>query len=236
MSRYARLFWVNMLDRLSPKVKAILMAAVGIGCFIIAGSLSHFFAAKESIPPVSDISVIEEVKDIYETLSPVSEPRIEARPAEWVLYVTGSVNKPGVYHLSEGARVYQLIDAAGGLTPVADEVAVNLAASLSDGSHLHVPQKGERRGEAPLIRGIDVDVIYPIHPVMPLSERQSLIDINAANEIELQTLPGVGPAIAKRIVEYRSKNGRFKQIGDLIDVPGIGGKKLEAISPLVTVK
>ena len=154
---------------------------------------------------------------------------------EWFLYITGSVRKPGVYRLPVGARLFQLVEAAGGLNNFADPVAINMASLLEDGLHIHIPRRGERPNQESTF--IVEPVVVPTAPVRPRSSipRSGLVDINRATEKELTALKGVGPALAKNVVEYRQKNGRFRNIEDLLQVKGIGDKKLEGFRKNVTV-
>lgn len=223
--------------KLGEKTKAIILAVIGGACLIGAWGLVQIFPQVQSslVAAPDSRSHKEAVDDFYKNAQPeknvLPEPTVVTE-VRWVVYITGSVNKPGVYRLPEGARVYQLVEVAGGLTPVADEIAINMAAPLADGDHLHVPQKGEQRREerAAAAGRVEVNVVQPMRP------RSGLLDLNSATENDLKNLPGIGPALAQRIVQHRQKNGRFKQVADLIEVPGIGGKKLEAISSFITVK
>jgi competence protein ComEA len=171
---------------------------------------------------------------------------------KWFLYITGSVRKPGVYQLSPGARLFHLVEAAGGLNNFADPVAFNLAAPLEDGMHVHIPKKGERKGERAIL--LDIPLYPGTVPSGPRSEfRESSgslrekrnaeernasapIDVNRATEEELIALKGIGPVLAKNIVEYRRKNGRFKSVEDLLRVKGIGPKKLEGFRGSVVAR
>ncbi|MDR1731272.1 MAG: helix-hairpin-helix domain-containing protein [Synergistaceae bacterium] len=156
----------------------------------------------------------------------------------WVLYITGSVRKPGVYRVPRGARLYQLVEMAGGLQSFADSASVNMAAPLEDGLHIHIPRKGQRYyGNSTIV--VQPEVRYPAsavpRPGSGGSSSAGVLDINRATAEELTRLKGVGPALARRIVEYRSQNGRFQNINDLLQVRGIGAKKLEKLRKFVTL-
>jgi len=135
--------------------------------------------------------------------------------------VAGWVRHPGVYEFTEGARVIDAIDAAGGARPGALLQALNLAAPLADGTQILVPREGQE-GVAP-------------PPVSGGAVAGGLIDVNTATAIELEELPGVGEVIAQAIVDYRTENGPFTSIDQLVDVSGIGDATLESIRDLVTV-
>ena len=125
-----------------------------------------------------------------------------------VVYVTGAVRKPGVYQLPDGKRIIDAIEKAGGVTPKADAVTVNLAALLIDGEQILVPE-----AFSPGASG--------------------LVHLNSADVTALDALPGVGPATAQRIVDWRDQNGGFRTVDDLEQVPGIGPAKLDALRDLV---
>ncbi|GAA3209482.1 ComEA family DNA-binding protein [Microbacterium terregens] len=141
-----------------------------------------------------------------------------APPASVYVHVSGSVSAPGLYVLHEGARVVDAVAAAGGFAAGADEMAVNLARPISDGEQLHVPTAGESATLA-----------------QTTAPGDGRVNLNTAQVAELDTLPRIGPALAARIIEWRDANGRFTSIEDLLAVPGIGDKMLEALRDLVTV-
>jgi competence protein ComEA len=141
-----------------------------------------------------------------------------------VVQAAGAVVRPGVYRLQEGARVIDLISAAGGPTSEADTQLVALAATLNDGVRVYVPKVGESP-PPPVGGSAGSAVATPAAPV----------DLNAATPEQLDALPGVGPATAAAIVAHRQEIGRYTTVEELLDVRGIGPAKLEAMRPLVTV-
>jgi competence protein ComEA len=134
--------------------------------------------------------------------------------------VAGWVRDPGVYEFAEGARVVDAIDAAGGARPGAVLQALNLAALLVDGSQILVPREGQEAVAPPVAGG---------------AVAGGLINVNTASTTELEELPGVGEVIAQAIVDYRTENGPFTSVDQLLDVSGIGDATLESIRELVTV-
>ena len=150
--------------------------------------------------------------------------------SNWVLYVTGAVRRPGVYTLPAGSRLFKLVEAAGGLDASADPAAVNMAAVLGDGLHVHVTKKGE---EQPAYASYGNPA--PGAPKTGLPKTGLPVDINRASVEELTALKGIGPVLAGNIVEYRFKNGRFRNVDDLLHVKGIGHKKLEQFRDSVIV-
>lgn len=146
-------------------------------------------------------------------------------PDDLVVYVSGAVAAPDVYRLPAGARVMDAVVAAGGLAGDAAGEDVNLAATLSDAQHVHVP----RLGDAPAAQGA-TDTGGDGQ-----ASQSGLIDLNRAGAVDLEELPGVGQSIAERIVAYREQQGPFQSVEDLQSVTGIGEKLFAKISPLVTV-
>jgi competence protein ComEA len=135
--------------------------------------------------------------------------------------VAGWVRRPGVYEFTEGARVIDAIDAAGGARSGALLEALNLAAPLTDGTQILVPREGQE-GVAPA-------------PVTGGAVAGGLVNVNSAIATELEELPGIGEVIAQRIIDYRTENGPFATVDELLDVSGIGDAILESIRELVTV-
>lgn len=142
-------------------------------------------------------------------------------PQELLVHVAGAVRHPGIVTLEPGSRIGDAVDAAGGPTTDADVHQLNLAAPVVDGLQVRVPVEGELvapTGIAPPA-GSDGGADGPL-----------LVDINVASEAELETLPGIGPALAAAIVEWRSANGPFAAVDELLDVPGIGPAKLSRLA------
>jgi competence protein ComEA len=137
-----------------------------------------------------------------------------------LVYVSGWVAEPGVVSLPPGARVGDAIARAGGARPGADLEGVNLAQPLMDGQQVMVPGPAGTSGPLPSVPGDD---------------RSGPIRLNAATAEELESLPGVGPVLAERIVAHREQVGPYEKVEDLLGVPGIGETKLAAIRDLVAV-
>lgn len=156
-----------------------------------------------------------------ETVTVSESGRTEAdavAEASVYVHVAGAVVAPGLYRLSAGARVVDVIAAAGGFAEDAEKGAVNLARPLSDGEQLVVPLIGEEPAG-----GV----------AAPAGDGR--INLNTATVAELDTLPRIGPALAQRIIDWRDTNGRFTSVEDLLAVPGIGDKMLESLRDLVMV-
>ena len=156
--------------------------------------------------------------------SPPSAP-----PVTVTVHVAGQVASPGVYAVPSGGRVADAVVAAGGTSAEADLEALNLAARVSDGERIHVPKKGET----------PPTVVGPTAPAPGGAGKGAaptgLVDLNTATAEQLDALPGVGPATSKAILAYRTSHGRFRSVTELLEVPGIGPAKLEALRPMVRV-
>jgi competence protein ComEA len=142
-----------------------------------------------------------------------------------VVHVTGAVPRPGVYALAQGSRVQDAISAAGGFLADAEKGGINLARALEDGEQLDIPYA---QGASPVI-GTESPVLTE-----PPSSAE-LININTASQSELETLPGIGPSTAQKIIQYREQNGPFVSTENIVNVPGIGPGTYERIKNLITV-
>ena len=148
------------------------------------------------------------------------------------IHISGEVKYNGVIELDKGARIDDAIKFAGGLTENADISEVNLAYELSDGQKLYIPTVGGAlQGEQKIITSENQEGI-----IESISLKDEKININTATQTEFETLPGIGPSLAYKIVEYRNQNGKFKTIEDLKKVSGIGENKYKQIESFVKIK
>lgn len=158
--------------------------------------------------------------------SPAAAPSGEAG-AVVLVHVVGRVARPGMVRLRPGARVADAVAAAGGATPGADLSAINLARTVVDGEQIRVPRPGEQptaasSAGAPAVSG-------------PGGAAPAAVSLNTADVAALDTLPGVGPVLAQRIVDWRTEHGRFTSVDELGEVSGIGEKLLAQLRPKVTL-
>lgn len=147
------------------------------------------------------------------------------------VHVIGAVPRPGLYEFIEGARVQDAIDVAGGLLSSADVSSINLAALLEDGQQLNIPYQD---GAEPLQSSSSDELVLPTEE-SSTAEDTELININTATVEELDSLPGIGPTTAQRIIDYRNENGPFDTIEDIQNVSGIGPSTFDDIKDLITV-
>lgn len=152
-------------------------------------------------------------------------------PVPWAVYVVGAVSHPGVVNIPPGSRVEHAVQAAGGLLPQADQQVINLAAPLQDGERVVIPTRHPEQTPASASQALAPTG----QRSNPLPETPSLIDLNTATLVELESLPEIGPVTAQKIIDYRTEHGAFKTIEGILDVPGIGPKTFDQIKDLITV-
>jgi competence protein ComEA len=139
-----------------------------------------------------------------------------------LVHVAGAVRRPGVYRLSAGARVKQAVERAGGARRGADVNAINLAAKVADGQQVVVPRRAPAAGAAGTSPSATSASVAGAPPAAP-------VNLNTATPEQLDTLDGVGPATAQKIIDWRTEHGGFRSVDDLSQVPGIGPKRMEAL-------
>lgn len=148
------------------------------------------------------------------------------------VYVTGAVNQPGVVTVATGARVADAVNACGGLSPDADAEAINMAQAVKDGQQIRVPAKGAQKAAANDTAGTKTAASAKAGGS---EDAGGLVNINTADEKALDTLPGVGPATAQKIIEYRENEGAFQSPEDIMKVRGIGKAKYEKMKDKITI-
>ncbi len=189
--------------------------------------------AVSNVDNLLDENIIEDEKNQIETKE--SSINAEEDLDEIVIHITGAVKKEGIVYLKEGDRVIDAIKKAGGENKNADLSQVNLAYVLSDGQKVYIPTKNENIQDFIVEGGIGLSSIQANNTRNTSTEENSKININKADEKELDNLPGIGPTIAQRIVDYRIENGKFKDKEDIKNVSGIGDSKYEEIKDNITV-
>ena len=186
--------------------------------FVVSTSALLFVARRTDPKPVQIIAA---------TPRATAAPLPTATPANIVAQVSGAVQAPGLVYLSAGARVDDAVKAAGGATADADLSRLNLARRVGDGELIVVPRLGDATA-APAATSRERLTATPA--VL------AAVNINTAGVEELDRLPGIGPAIAQRIIDYRNANGPFQRIEDIIKVRGIGPAEFDAIRQLIVVR
>ncbi len=180
---------------------------------------------------------------VFVSRAPSGEPiMLQPAPTEapMAVHVIGAVPRPGLYKFPEGARVQDAIDAAGGALADANMDALNLAALLEDGQQLEIPYQA---GTEPTDSASTFDLPSsgngnatdePTNDNSNDASSEDLVNINTASLDELDTLPGIGPTTAQKIIDYRDENGPFSTIEDIMNVSGIGPATFEDIQAMIT--
>jgi competence protein ComEA len=196
---------------------------VGIGAVAVLGVVALIVTVLVSMAGASGSTSTEPRVSITSTArARAGEPSPSPSTAQTFVHVLGAVARPGLYPLGPGSRVVDAVAAAGGFTADANQGGVNLARPVVDGEQLVVPAVGE-------------PVPQTSAPAGAASAPAGKLDLNAATAEQLETLPRVGPALSARILQWRTENGRFTSVDDLLEVPGIGEKTLDGFRELVTI-
>lgn len=219
--------------------KKVKWAAILAGLVVATAIYGHFTdddAAKASEEGLSTISTEKETG-----LNVEEEPEPVAEPEQIFIDVCGAVNSSNVVCVPEGSRVFEAIAAAGGATEEAELKYINLAAVCEDGQKIYVPTKAEMEaqnaggGGGTAIPGSSVMSEQSLTGTQGNVSSGGTVNINNATNEELQSLTGIGPSMASRIVEYRQQNGGFKTVEDLKNVSGIGDRTFEKLKDKVCV-
>lgn len=191
------------------KVKQVLL----LGAFIVLTLIGYYLLPKDEIIIQTNSSVAE--NENYFSGNQEKKNNI-------FVHIEGAINFPGIKEVPEGTRLFELIELAGGETENADVSKVNLASVLKDEQKIYIPF---------LIMDIEIDNDLNLDS----SFQNEMININYATEEELQTLSGIGPSMAKKIIAYRDENGYFNSIEDIMNVTGIGENKYNKIRNNITI-
>ena len=225
-----------------------LFIAAAISCMLFCSVLLHlhggFFGGQASVVEET-IDATSATNETQTGPEPVENSSSNQAFGKIVVYVSGAVKKPGVYSVTEGARLYELLSLAGGFTEEADRGAVNLAERVKDGQQRNFPscietaQKGYKATSAKSSKKSSSS--YQ-NSSKSYSSRKSqggkstaIVNINSATAEELQKVSGIGPKTAQLIIDYRTQNGDFTRREDLLQIKGIGPKKYEKMKGSLTL-
>ncbi len=198
------------------KIKLALTIAIGIIAIVGIIKAVDIYYEKNNTEQISISNFIE------------NETEDEKDNTKIKVYITGEVKNQGVIELEEGDRIADAIEKAGGQTEQASLKNVNLAYQLEDGQKIYIPNINDTETEI-----IDDGASGVVDDA---TIKQTVVNINKADEKELQSLNGIGESLATSIVQYRKENGNFETIEDLKNVPGIGDSKFENIKEYIKVK
>lgn len=205
------------MEILSKKQKIIVVVLIIFMCLIIG----YYFISKTQKNDYSELETIAEEKEQEEET--IEEDKI-------VVHITGEVENEGIIELEKGARISDAIEKAGGTTEEANIADVNLAYSLKDGQKIKIPNINEE-DEQIIKEEAGEDII-----IEGDNKKEEKININTANQTELETLSGIGPSTALKIINYKKEHGKFNNIEEIKNVPGIGESKFENIKEYICVE
>jgi competence protein ComEA len=200
--------------------------------YVLAGIIAMLFFLYTTFDDEAEMTEVGEgaMAIVTDDKVDMDEKAVETRDQKELLVmmadIKGAVINPGVYEVQEGGRVIDLIELAGGLAQDADPAAINFALYVEDEMAIYVPRIGE-----------EVNGALPVQAGQGGGEGTGgTVNLNTAQSNELQTLPGIGPAKAEAIIEYRETNGPFKSTEGLKEISGIGDKTFEKLKDLISVK
>ena len=214
------------------KIFKIVILVIAVSLLI--NVVGNYFSKSKTQELVIPVELTTETEIAEKENEEVSQKNVEAEKRVIYAEIKGEVKQPGVYQLEEGARVFDLIDLAGGLT----NEAINQAMLISDQMSLSVPnindwqaQESQQMTQPPLIQVGDGNTSPSTN-----GQADTLVNINTADNATLQTLPGIGVKKAEAIILYREEQGSFQTIEDILNISGIGAKSFEKLAPLITVE
>ena len=222
-----------MLNQFNLKQKIIIGIIVAV--IVIVIGIYGFFTMQneETMINLNEMLISGNEEQINQE---VNEIQSKDEIANIVVHITGEVKKTGVLTLPEGARIADAIESAGGATKEADLDSINLAYILEDGQKIYIPnQKDKENNEQKQYITIESGDNINVENNSTEKGANEKVNINIANQSELETLPGIGPSLASRIIEYREQNGKFNSVEELKNIKGIGDAKFEDLKDFATV-
>ena len=210
---------------------------VAIILFMLIICIIYYFYTKDNIAFSTDEEIFIE-NNVEEEIEETEE--VNQTSNKIIIHISGAVNKEGIVELEENSRIADAVEKAGGLKENADINKINLAFKLEDGMKVYIPSIEERKNEININNQIDEEQTSKyITSTSELNEdtnqNTGKVNINTANQTELETLPGIGPTTALKIINYRKEKGKFKSIEDIKEVSGIGDTKYEKIKDLICI-
>ncbi len=203
--------------------------------FIVIGTLMVMFIGYYIIKKQDDYKY-KEIETIIEEDSAANAVNYEEKIEDTsiIVHVTGAIKKDGIIKAKQGDRIADVIEKAGGITEEADLSKINLAYRVSDGQKIYIPSINEKNLQTETEEYITNEAGKNII-VEEEETNKEKVNINTATQTELETLSGIGPSTALKIINYRNENGKFKTKEDIKNVPGIGEQKYESIKENINI-
>ncbi len=201
--------YLRSLKQHQKNIEAVIIVLV-IAAVLIFGPKGENDKTEETLPNQSKTEIETEVNE---------NPPKKVAQKEYYVDISGCVKTPGIYKIKDGARLFEVIELAGGLTENADYNGFNQAEKIEDGDKIIIPSKQDLLDDE--VSGGTVS--------------SGKINLNTADITKLQEIPGIGPSTAEKIISYRQNNGRFHKIEDLLNISGIGEKTFAKMEDKITV-
>ena len=212
---------MNNLSKIQKRIFIIVI-------IIVLGIVGYYIYGRNS----NNTEITKEEEILVKT----EENTTDLQDGKIIVHITGAVKKEGIVMLRENSRIADAIEEAGGLKEDADMSKINLAYVLEDGIKIKIPSINDKEENEEITK--DEEVVENTSQSNAGSEnnKSETVNINKASQTELETLPGIGPSTALKIINYRNENGKFSSIEDLKKVSGIGDSKFDNIKDLISVK
>lgn len=218
--------------------KLILTVVILLVIFFKVVSYSGIFSFQNKINEIDDTTQIldesDSKGDIKSSDNDLKNNKENKDSKQIVVYISGEVSTPSVVTINSDKRLKDAIDMAGGLTKNADTERINLALKLEDSQHYIIPTKGDNTSINQDTQNSNDSSNTAANEDLNGNSNKK-ININSADQSELDKIPGVGESTAKKILEYRKENGNFKSIEDIKNVSGIGDKKFESMKDYISI-
>ena len=211
---------MNHFNKKQKIIAIILITIIGIGIYCYTNAIEN--TSEEEIENVLEVAQTNTTKETEEK--------------NIFVHIAGCVQKEGMLELSSNSRIADAIEKAGGLTQEADLSDINLAYLLEDGMKIYIPNQNERQENNEKTKNIPKEENTPSMQIQDTNTKQDVININTATQEELDTLPGIGPATAAKIIAYRKEKGKFNNKEEIKEVSGIGEAKYEKIKEYISIK
>lgn len=207
------------------KKQKIIITIIGILMVLFIG----FYIISKTNSKEYDYLEIEENEIMDNDI--VNEQNLNGEDNKIIIHVTGSIKNEGIVEAKDGARISEIIDLAGGATEEADLSKINLAYAVKDGQKIYVPSVNDNNNIENISEDAGENVVDN-----NMDKTEEKVNINKASQTELETLSGIGPSTALKIINYREENGDFEKIEDIKNVPGIGEAKYESLKESICIK
>ena len=219
------------------KNNRMILICVAIAFLVIGISCVVYFSNKNDGDEFEQIDLVSSNVNQNETVN-TQDKGMEEKSVKDIekmyIHIIGEINNPGVIELAKGSRIVDAIEKAGGVTAKADLGKVNLVFMLSDGQKVRIPSIDDNDKNAYVITDSGNNIIE--NSSYNSGTGGGKVNLNSATQTELETLTGIGPSLAARILEYRNKIGKFKKVDELKNVKGIGQSKFDDIKDEVVVE